>query len=271
MLKRYDPQNPLLIPSVVCFTDILGFSQMVLNAHQTGGGDQLLKRLHKILTEQYRQLKPAEDYVGIFKAFTDNIVIGLPIYEDGELQLGGVFLDFASFQLALTLEGFFIRGGVAIGDYYGDDEFAYGPSIIEAHDLENRFAIFPRIILSDEAVQMVKQHVEYYAEPNWSPQSTDLIQDNTDGKWFINYLEAIMHDVREYGDYQEAVALLLQHKQVIEDNLIQHQGNLHILSKYIWVAHYHNYFCTENIPQPLLQKSSLIITQQTNGNFSRIV
>jgi len=244
---------------------------MVLDAHQNGTGNQLLQRLHKTLTEQYKQLKPAEDYVGILKAFTDNIVIGLPIYDDGESQLGGVFLDFASFQLVLTLENFFLRGGVAIGDYYGDDEFAYGPSIIEAHDLENKSAKFPRIILSDEAVQMVRQHVNYYFPPNSSPQARELLQDNRDGKWFINYLEAVMHDVYEYGDYRNTVKLLLQHKQIIEQNLILYQEIPHVHEKYTWVAQYHNHFCTENIPQYLLENSSLIITQNTNGNFSPIV
>ncbi|MFI8715184.1 hypothetical protein [Brevibacillus brevis] len=272
MLKKYDPSNPQMVHSAVCFTDILGFSQMVLDAHQNGTGDQLLQRLHKILTEQYEDLKPEEDYMGVFKAFTDNIVIGLPIYDDGESQLGGIFLDFASFQLALTLEGFFIRGGLAVGDYYGDNEFAYGPSIIEAHYLENNQAIHPRIILSDESVQMVREHIDYYAEPSWAPQYRDLLQDNTDGKWFINYLEALMTDAHEQGNYQDVVTQLLVHKDVIEQNLTKFQGNARVYPKYEWAAQYHNYFCTHNIPQRLLQRhNNLLITQQTMGNFARII
>ena len=38
----------------------------------------------------------------------------------------------------MTLNGYFLRGGIALGYYYGDDDFAYGPALIEAHDLECR-------------------------------------------------------------------------------------------------------------------------------------
>jgi hypothetical protein len=271
ILKRYDPSNPEMIRSAVCFTDILGFSQMVLDAQHNGTGNKLLQRLHKVLTEQYEELKPEEDYIGIFKAFTDNIVIGLPIYDDGESELGSIFLDFASFQSALTLEGFFIRGGLAIGDYYGDNEFAYGSSIIEAHHLENKQAINPRIILSNESVRSVRKHIHYYDKPEQAPQSRNLLKDNTDGKWFINYLEALMSYVHEHSDYQDVVHQLLVHKQVIEHNLTRFQGNQRVCAKYEWAAQYHNYFCQHNIPQQFQQSHSLLITQQPIGNFDRII
>lgn len=65
------------------------------------------------LTENIAELRPQEEYVGVLKTFTDNIVIGHPIYEDGESQLGSIFLNYAAYQLSLTLEGFFVRGRLA--------------------------------------------------------------------------------------------------------------------------------------------------------------
>lgn len=255
-----------MIHSAVCFADILGFSQMVLDAHEVGTGNELLQRLHSILSMQYKKLKLISDYVGVMKSFTDNIIIGLPIFDDGESQLGGIFLNFAQYQLALTLDGFFIRGGVAIGDFYGDDDFTYGPAIIEAHKLE-KVAIYPRIILGDEVVELVKQHINYYAEPEYSPQNFELLKDNTDGKWFINYLDAVMENVSENGDYEEAIKLLQQHKQEIEKNLNKFSTNQYVLNKYVWSAQYHNYFCSSNLPKQF----DLIISGYNNGNFSRIV
>ncbi|WP_050179589.1 hypothetical protein [Domibacillus robiginosus] len=270
MLKKYDPANPELLLSAVCFADILGFSQLVLDAQAQGNGNALLKQLHHILTTEYKKLKPSADYVGILKSFTDNIVIGLPIHEDGESQLGSIFLGFADFQTALTLNGFFVRGGVSIGDYYGDDEFAYGPSIIEAHDLEANKAVYPRIILSADAVKLVKSHLEYYADPKWSPQFRDVLIDNTDGEWFINYLESVMSEVHDSGNLNLAVSELQKHKKAITNNLIKHQGNQRIYSKYQWAAEYHNYFCTLNFEAQFLQANDLLITQHGNGNFSTI-
>jgi hypothetical protein len=41
------------------------------------------------------------------KGFTDNIVIGWPIYDDGEVESGMVFERVAEFQREMVLRGFF--------------------------------------------------------------------------------------------------------------------------------------------------------------------
>ncbi|WP_286884830.1 hypothetical protein [Aneurinibacillus sp. UBA3580] len=267
MLKRYDNTNPVMLNSAVCFVDILGFSQLIKDSFQQGTGNDLLKRLHKSLNEKIAELRPREDYVGVLKSFTDNIIIGKPIHEDGESQLGGIFLDFAAYQLSLTLEGFFVRGGVSIGEYYGDEEFAFGPALLKAYELESIHAKNPRIILSNEVVSLVNLHIGYYAEPMWAPQVRDLLKDNTDGKWFINYLEATMGD-REPNDYVEAHSILQRHKEIIEHNLAKHKGNPKIYPKYEWAAQYHNYFCDLN-SNAIVQYPK--IAGIPNGNFSLIV
>ncbi|MGD6831853.1 hypothetical protein ACQCT5_06795 [Sutcliffiella halmapala] len=267
-MLTYDKNNPTTIHSAVCFVDILGFSHLVKESFQVGTGNDLLKRLHKTLTDGINSLRPREAYVGILKTFTDNIVIGHPIYEDGESQLGGIFLDFAAYQLSLTLDGFFVRGAVSVGEYYADDEFAYGPALLEAHHLESIQAITPRIILSDETRKMVHMHIDYYAQPEWAPQARDLLKDNVDGNYFINYLETVMGD-REPHDYQFAFTILQKHKAIIEENLTRFQGDQRVYDKYVWAAQYHNFFSDLNFSNSY--SNQLQILNVPKGNFALIV
>ncbi|MFA2568880.1 hypothetical protein ABR775_03335 [Bacillus cereus] len=268
-MLRYDKCNPETINSAVCFVDILGFSKLVQDSFAAGTGNDLLKRIHKTVTDNIAELKPREKSIGILKAFTDNIVIGYPIYQDGEGQLGSIFLNFAWYQLSLTLEGFFVRGAVSIGDYYGDDEFAFGPALIEAHYLESKEAHNPRIILSDEATKMVNTHIGYYGK-GLSPQSRDLLKDNLDGKYFINYLEVAMGD-RGLDDYAVSFSILKQHKEIIELNLQKYKDDedKKIYSKYEWVAQYHNFFSDLNFETQNSQQ--LKIDNVQRGNFSQIL
>lgn len=48
----------------------------------------------------------------------------------------------------LFSHGYWARGGVTIGDIYHEGDIAIGPALIEAYELEDDVAIYPRIVLS---------------------------------------------------------------------------------------------------------------------------
>lgn len=70
----------------------------------------------------------------------------------------------------MTLEGFFVRGGVSIGDYYTNEYLSFGPALLEAHNIESCSAKTPRIVLSKDAKDLVKHHLTYYSNPKYAPQ-----------------------------------------------------------------------------------------------------
>ena len=80
---------------------------------------------------------------------------------DGEPELDQVLSDIALLQLGLAHEGFFVRGGVAVGALYIDDDMVFGPGLLDAHDAEQN-AKTPRVVLHESAVKLVKRHVTYY-------------------------------------------------------------------------------------------------------------
>lgn len=174
--------------------------------------------------------------------FTDNIVIGYPIEDDAEAELGHIFFCLSQFQLTLAKAGFFIRGAISIGEVYIDDFVVFGEGLLDAYDYETTKARDPRIILTSKACQAVKKHLKYYGNRAYAPQVRDLYED-ADGQFFLNYLDGTMIAEAELGPDFSTIAL---HKKVVEQKLRQHLNQPVIWSKYAWVANYHNFFCDQH-------------------------
>jgi len=243
-------KGPTLQPSVFALMDILGYSEMVRQAANTNQQQHFLEKIHQALTEcrawledkefseEFKSLSPDDGFA--LKAFTDNIVIAWPIYDDGEMEFGVAFLKLAYFQLQMVNKGFFVRGALSVGSAYVDDIVVSGDALMEAYTAESALARDPRIILASSAVNTVRKHLTYYAKKEWAPQSRDLLCDS-DGQWFLNYLDCILLPVEHNGDplYED----LLLHKTAVEEQLKRNRAKPSIWSKYAWVAGYHNYFC----------------------------
>src|SRR5687767_5770696 len=88
---------------------------------------------------------------------TNHIVIGWRVPDDAQAELPAAFCDLAAFQLRMAMEGYFIRGAIAVGDAYVDEIAVFGEALIEAYEGESRLARDPRIILTESAVNSVRQ------------------------------------------------------------------------------------------------------------------
>ncbi|MDP4030285.1 MAG: hypothetical protein Q8P42_15115 [Gallionella sp.] len=263
MTVMYDDHNPYSIvgeqpklrASVVAFVDILGYKALISESHQNGSAPSLLIRLHEALSAASRRLNNLDEDGNSFlppnlwykkdlykiRTFTDNIVIGYPILDDAEIEMGAVFSHLSLFQLEMVNRGFFVRGAIAIGNVYIDDMIVFGQGFLDAYDGESKHARDPRIILAKSAQEAVKQHVNCYSNPSHSPQTRDLYKDS-DGQFFLNYLESILIAEEEYGPYFD---ILAKHKSVVEAKLIEYRDKPAYWAKYAWSASYHNFFCDQ--------------------------
>lgn len=229
--------------------DILGYSEMIRQSEATGSQREMLRRLHRALQigrELLDEGSPLPELAALsekdtqaLKAFTDNVVIGWPVRDDAEVELGRAFSKLAFFQFRMVMEGFFVRGAMSVGDAYVDEITVFGSALSEAYVGESSLARDPRIILTASAVSAAKQHLGYYGNPRYAPHTRDVLRDS-DGQWFLNYLECVLIAEDEqgpfYGEFEK-------HKLAVEEKLNEHRRNPPIWSKYAWVAGYHNYFC----------------------------
>lgn len=166
-------------------------------------------------------------------------MLAWPIRDDGEVELGTIFRRLADFQFAMSVEGFFIRGGVAVGEAYVDDLAVFGDALTQAYLAESALARDPRIVLANSAVDLVKHHLGYYGNSRYAPQASELLCDS-DGQWFVNYLDTVLFVADEYGPFYDE---FLKHKRAVELKLARYKAEPAIFAKYAWVANYHNYFC----------------------------
>lgn len=240
-----------LIPSYVCYADILGFSQLSQAAIATGKGNKFLKKIRKALNKGYARLRKQkacfsynEAHFSI-KVFTDNIIIGVPAEPDGvpghgEGELKDLCDAFSEFQLGLALEGFLVRGGIAYGAHYMDEDIVFGDALLEAVK-QDKSGGPPCITLTSSAVQMIHGHMGSYGYDGMTPQHHEYLHDS-DGALFVDYLR---NAFCLFPDVPLDIDVIVGHKQTIVDGLLRNKSTPGVRSKYEWAARYHNFSCRE--------------------------
>lgn len=142
-------EMPLLSKYVVAYIDLLGIKKLIKNEP-----DAIALSMHDVYTvfiEVVSQL-PDKDEIKI-KIFSDNIIITRRVTESIENQRANLHQIIAlveAFQyLLLYRSRSLVRGGIVIGNLYIDDVFAIGQALVDAYYLEDKIAIYPRIIIDD--------------------------------------------------------------------------------------------------------------------------
>jgi hypothetical protein len=238
------------VQSVVIYLDILGYKETVKRAYAEGKEASLLQKLRTALTEakshlddptlEYHKRKQWESTL-----FTDNLVIGIPIFFDGEDELGLAFLLAGMFQFSLAKHGFVIRGAIVVGDLFMTPEIIFGEALLQAYQIESTDATNPRIVLAPSAVSLVEKHLCYYGTVRSSPQSYHLLVD-VDGQMFVNYL---LVPLDGYPADEGFLQQLRIHKNRVEENLAAFKNQPRSWGKYAWSGTYHNFACTLLCPQ----------------------
>ncbi|HFK5562822.1 hypothetical protein CMT91_13680 [Elizabethkingia anophelis] len=135
----------------LAFLDILGYSNMVKSDLEGPSGEEKyfdkLFKLHKETTKlEYEDL----DFNLI--QFSDSIIISAPYKPE---TFHGFTKLIAEYQFKLLLNDIPIRGGITFGKHFYKEDFLFSSALIDAYNIENRLARFPRIIVSDDLFELV--------------------------------------------------------------------------------------------------------------------
>lgn len=208
----------------VAFIDLLGFSEMVLYDCKQSPGKRIyvekLKKLHDETATSFQE----KGYQ--ITQFSDSIVISAPFKND--CQLFSAFIqEIAEYQYKLFSDGFLCRGGIAHGKHFIDGTFLFSDGLISAYRLENSKARFPRIILSDDLLDLVF--------PDKTIPNEMCVLEESDGVKFIDYFKN-----RNSCEIEGRVRSLLE-QPVNSDN---------IREKYYWLGNYFDYVFKRQISLP---------------------
>lgn len=235
--------KPKMIPSFVCYVDILGYKRISMEAIENDSSLEFLNKLKNALDNAYNRLREHSEFLKhkfySIKIFTDNIVVGYPLEseleEHGETEFGDIIDIFSEYQVRLAMNGFLVRGGLAFGKHYMDADIVFGDAFLDAATLDVNGSP-PRITLTKTAIEKVRIHLSYFGRLDDSPLYEDLRQD-VDGAIFLNYLGQAFCAFPDAGVFFEVIE---EHRNTVVDGLRTYKGNAGVRAKYEWAARYHN-------------------------------
>lgn len=167
----------------------------------------------------------------IIKIFSDNIIIAQKKDND---TLCDQIISLINLISLLQFEAFFqfgfpLRGGITIGELSIDDSVVWGTGLIEAYQIENNLANYPRVIVSQKVIdtynQCQERNINIYA----------LIKQDKDGCWFVDYLSAAPN-----------ITLIPQiSASLLKKAYINADKDDRVKQKINWVISYFNAYCLQ--------------------------
>lgn len=225
---------------VVCFIDILGFSELVGETVDKAGNENPDK-----LKQVLRALKRIEQMVGgldidpasskEITQFSDSIVISFLYKEESEVF--HTLLSLRYLLIDLVGEGILLRGGITSGKIIHTNNIVFGPAMINAYIMESKAANYPRIIVDDSIFEIAARYKrDMHSVEDELEYVGGLLGRDSDGIHYIDYFNGV------YGEMDEPECdfynYLIAISEIIEKGVNHHNPSVRI--KYSWLKEKYN-------------------------------
>ena len=162
-------------PRIICFLDILGFSEFV-NRYDNDITSTFLQEIQEsfalarvhLLENKNQYNKEAIEHLE-YQTFSDNVCISIPYFDNENDFLSNfniLSIYVRGFQMIMMSKGFFMRGGISIGSYYADNNIIFSKGLINAYKLESEKAIYPRILVDKVIIEKIlnfrESQIDYF-------------------------------------------------------------------------------------------------------------
>ena len=211
---------PIQKKCIVAFIDLLGVSHKIEVGSQWALDWVWL--FYKSITEEIKQHENVK-----FKIFSDNILICKEIDEDNPKQCVLEIIEVLDKieELMFTAKALFIRGAVVVDDLHFSDNFVYGKALVRAYELENKYAVYPRVVIDNSALELVND------------EKLPIVQDK-DGLYFYDYIQFCIIENKE-----EWLKKIRTFKFNVLLNIRGNLTNASVLNKMEWAVNYYNDNC----------------------------
>ena len=135
---------------LLSYFDILGYKNIINNLSESEES-KLISDINNIIKKanRYNKKYGREWYLKTY-SFSDNFLLVMKIESKGTIFNSFVLflgiLQEIQYEMVINY-GLFIRGSIVKGQVYAGNNFVYGKGLINAYEIENKIAIFPRIII----------------------------------------------------------------------------------------------------------------------------
>lgn len=204
---------------IVSFIDILGSTKAIQDNAQESlnivhdAYIESLKLFEKVFTN--KRIKP------MVKIFSDNIVIAANRKgESGHGAFLAVCMMSAIIHLEFLKRKLLTRGAISTGNFFCDDTMVWGTGLVNSYLLENKVAIYPRIIIDPKLIGELKIAIdgEKYHSYKWLKQDED-------GLFFVHYYNDSVSN-------KEYLKLLLL--EIVETKIVEYTDKIEICQKWLW-------------------------------------
>lgn len=236
---------------VIAFIDLLGTKEFVkkrdpkiiniVNKFASYAKDPALKENHLEVT-----------------VFSDHIAVSFPVAPNNKTNLEKLSTTIFNILYECCVYAFLkevlLRGSITIGDLYHKDQVIVGQALVDAYQLESEHAKNPRIILSEELLELINRHTYYkedgtleqkiahYSYPSMLSIRSDYIDENAYEYHYLDWLEWYREKNVTIGssgisdEYKWAKKI----QPIIEKNLHHFKTDSRPLEKWKWMAAYFN-------------------------------
>ena len=220
---------------IVAYLDILGFSSLV---RKSTNDNEILKKIHKSLShfaEEKRNINNNSnrfgDVICQYSTLSDCIVISYAFHKNSGAFFT-ILTDIYFLIAELSYLKIILRGGICIGKLYHDEENVFGPALVNAVDLEEKAAHFPRVIITDDDYRRGMAEGYLYSEEDEKEYINYRLKRDVDGFWYINFFE----QKSEFDWSSDFTDYLENWRAIIVQGLEENKDNIHVYSKYCWLA-----------------------------------
>ena len=205
---------------IIAYLDILGAKDMICNDNNFDFLNHLNMFMEDAIEESGGGIFPKEEEIYI-KIFSDNILLAIELKENDEQKdnkIATLFNTVANIYNEILRYGYLIRGAIVEGEFFHNDIIVYGKSLVEAVQLEENVAKYPRILVKTEVN---------------TPNNLYYLMKDNDGEVFLN----VFHLCNTFDDVAFKINLL--------ELLKKHKNNEKIKEKIMWMVKYFNFWFTK--------------------------
>ena len=242
---------------IVTFLDILGFRELI-RSRSAEEVDQIIKLTRRHAADEEGEQRE----LGLRTvAFSDSVIRMRKASETSGLHFE--LMDLLHAQAGLLSYGVLVRGGIALGKVFQEDDRIFGPAFVEAYELESKVAVYPRVVVAPKLLgalvrgalpmaHVLEDELGYVME-------TLAVGD--DGIYSIDYLRAFKWELDEPEHYPDFLAA---HRKVVADmgaTIRDGSGAPSSLElKANWLARYHNAVVGEVKALGVIKDDALLLT-----------
>lgn len=182
---------------IVLFLDILGFKKIIEETEIKGqeNVDQT-----EFLIETIKEMKEAVNLTSTettknVTQFSDSIVVSFA--ENDQKEIPRLFFDLQRLIAKLLARGILCRGAISYGKLYHKNDLVFGPALVDAYETESQAALYPRIILDQSVIDVMKYNYSLENKHNYRKVRFDsdvqtYLKIDSDDKFYIDYFTGSM-------------------------------------------------------------------------------